>query len=249
MSIQEQIEALEGLAALDARLSDVSALLDGERGQLSVKRQELGELEERLAATQQSVDDMERLRGELSQEVRLMSVQVDKSREKLSRCRTEREANAAQREVEELRKLYRDRELEIEKLAGLIEQARTETSSLDSRRGEISGELGSSEGEVTTRLADLDGQRKELVGQRAQLQARIPAQLMRRYELIRNRKGLPAIAHTTNGTCSACHMQMPPQQFQLLLRDDKLDSCPNCNRIIYFRPPDGASEDAAADEQ
>ena len=67
---------------------------------------QLDELEGRIAASRASVEQMERTRGELIQEARQISVQMERSREKLSRCRTEREANAAQREIEELRKIY-----------------------------------------------------------------------------------------------------------------------------------------------
>ena len=77
---------------------------------------------------------MERTRNDLSGELRQMSRQIERSREKLSRCRTEREANAAQRELEELRKLYRDREQDIERLEALIGQAREESLNVNSER-------------------------------------------------------------------------------------------------------------------
>ena len=65
-------------------------------------------LEERLKADREMLAAMERTRSELMTEVRQMTQQIDKSREKLGRSRNERESNAAQREVEELRKLLRD---------------------------------------------------------------------------------------------------------------------------------------------
>ena len=56
---------------------------------------------------------MDKTRTELLAELRQMTQQIDRSREKLSRSRNERESNAAQREVEELRKLHRDREEDL----------------------------------------------------------------------------------------------------------------------------------------
>ena len=47
-----------------------------------------------------------------------------KAKAKLARSRTEREANAAQRELEELRKLVRDREEEIGKLTADADASR-----------------------------------------------------------------------------------------------------------------------------
>ena len=127
MTLQGQIDTLERLAALDAELASLAEELAVERDSFDGKKSQLAELEASLSATAESVQEMEKTRGDLIQEVRQMSLQIDRSREKMSRVRTEREANAAQRELEELRKLFRDREIEIEKLAGFIEQAKTET--------------------------------------------------------------------------------------------------------------------------
>jgi len=136
-------------------------------------------------------------------EVRQMSIQVERSREKLSRCRTEREANAAQREIEELRKLYRDREIEVEKLDGFLEQARTDMAQIVSERDAIVADLSAVESETVgrSRKAKPWSPRKKAI--RKGLVANVPTPLYRRYELIRGRRGT-AITSTTDGTCSVC---------------------------------------------
>lgn len=246
MSIQDQIDALEELSAVDIELAELRNQLEGEQGELSGKRQQLQELDDRVSRTQEGVDEMDRLKSELFTEVRQMTLQVEKSREKLARCRTEREANAAQRELEELRKLQRDREIEIEKLNGLIEQARGEIEELSGSRDSLQGDLGSTEGDVTSRLSDLEKSIRDRETTRQQIVKKLPPQLFRKYEMIRKRRGA-ALAHTSDGTCSACNMAMPPQQFQILMRDNQIDSCPQCNRLIYFKVPTPEDEAEAAD--
>jgi predicted nucleic acid-binding Zn-ribbon protein len=247
--MQDQVDAIERLAAIDEKLRDLNEELEREREALSAKQEQLQQLEEKLTHDRDSAAEMDRMRGDLLQEVRQMSLQLDKSREKLGRCRTEREANAAQREVEELRKLYRDREHEIEKLVALGEQARTEIDSISARREELRGELGESEGEVTTRLGELEQQARQLGSEREEAAAllnRIAAQLYRRYELVRKRKGT-AVAHSSDGSCSACHVRMPPMQFQQLRRREAFGQCPSCHRILYFR--EQTEDEAVADGQ
>jgi hypothetical protein len=191
---------------------------------------------------------MERMRGELVQETRQMSLQIDKSREKLSRCRTEREANAVQRELEELRKLYRDREMEIDKITTLTDQARTESETMQSERDALASELGENEGAVTDRLSSVEEQASTRETTRKEIVGRVPPALYRRYEMIRKRRGT-AIAYTTEGTCSECHMLLPPMQFQKLMREEAFDQCPSCHRILYFRaaPPAGEEAQEAAE--
>ena len=240
MTIQAQIENLENLAALDVELKELRDAVKQERQGLDAKRATLASLEERLARSQKNSGDMDKLRGDLMGEVRQMSIQVERSREKLSRCRTEREANAAQREIEELRKLYRDREIEVEKLDGFLEQARTDMAQITTERDALLADLAAVEGDTVGRLAQGDAAVAEKEAIRAGLVANVPPVLYRRYELIRAKRGT-AITYTTDGTCSACHMRLPPMLYQNLTRENKFEQCPSCNRILYYRP--GVSAD------
>jgi uncharacterized protein len=234
VTIHPQIEALEALARIDAELKDLNDALTQEREALRGKQSHLAGLDDRLERSRKSTEEMERTRNDLMGEIRQMALQVDRSREKLSRCRTEREANAAQRELEELRKLYRDREQDIEKLELLIGQAREESLSASTERGTLASELGENQTDVMGRLEATERSLAEKNAERAGLVPRVDGPLYRRYEMIRKRKGT-AIAHTSNGTCSACHMQLQPMLFQKLFQGNEFGQCPSCNRILYFR--------------
>jgi uncharacterized protein len=246
VDIRKQIEALENLAKVDARLAQLDGELAQEREALGGKRQHLQELEQRLAAAQLSIQEMDRTRHDLMGEARQMSNQLERSRDKLARCRTEREVNAAQRELEELRKLYRDREVEIQKIAGLTEQAEADVAAVTQEREAVMAELGESAGAVETRLNQLESEAAEQRAAREHLVKAVPPVLFRRYDMIRKRRG-SGICHTTEGTCSACHISLAPMMFQNLRRGERLEQCPNCNRIIYFKaepPPPVVEQDA-----
>lgn len=250
MNIQSQIAALEKLATVDEELLKLENELGAERVVLEEKRGQLDVLDKKLATVQASIAEMDRIRGELTGEARQMSLQMDRSREKLSRCRTEREANAAQREVEELRKLYRDREIEIQKLTGLVDQARAESTALDEQRQALAGELGQSAGDTETRMGQLEHAAAQSRDQRQGLVKEVPPVLYRRYEMVRKHRG-SGLASTTDGTCSACHIQLPPMLFQVLRRGESFDQCPSCQRLLYYRvqpktePPVPGPEEAA----
>lgn len=241
VKLQSQIDALERLSVLDSEIKDLQEQLSREREGLSKKRQALQELDGKLVRDRLSVEEMEKMRNDLMLELRQMSNQIEKSREKLARCRTEREANAAQREVEELRKLYRDREIEIERVNGLADQARQVIEATTVDRDKISGELGETEGETTSRLTELETHTASKEGARKEIVAQVQPVLYRRYELVRKRRGT-ALASTTDGTCSECHMRLPPMLYQQLRRNEEFGQCPSCNRILYFRIEGDASQ-------
>src|SRR5262245_13234132 len=126
LSIPDQIAALEELAAVDAKLRELDDELGKERGTLAGMRENLEKISTKLETDRAALSNMEKTRNEYMQDVRNMHLQLDHSRDKLNRSRTERESNAAQRELEELRKLIRDREEDVTRIETEAGGARTQ---------------------------------------------------------------------------------------------------------------------------
>ncbi len=245
MEVQAQIVALENLALADAALQTLEQELGEERAQLGGKQDQLMGLDARIEAARVSIAQMDRTRQELIGEARQMSLQLERSREKLGRCRTEREVNAAQREMEELRKLYRDREIELEKLNGLADQAHADLLKFDQQRTELAHALGQTEG--ASRVRDLTVEADKARAAREELAAKLPQTLRRRYDRILKARGV-AIAYSSDGTCSACHIALAPMHFQTLRRASTLDQCPACQRLLYYKDPEELAAEGADDE-
>jgi uncharacterized protein len=236
------------LAAIDADLVLLEEEQEKEQAGITQKKGRRDELAQRLAAVKASLTEMESSRSDVMTEIRQMNVQIERSREKMSRCRNEKESLAVQRELEELRRLVRDRENDAEKLAQLIDHAKGDIVSISAESERIDADLGTVEGPAKVRLAELEAQ---LIGKRAErkaVTARIKPQMLSRYDLIRKRRG-SAVASTTHGTCSACHISLPPMMFQQLMRREQLGQCPQCNRILYFRPPTSVASPEASEEE
>jgi uncharacterized protein len=240
LSIPEQIRSLEDLAAIDADLKTLDDQLTEERNTLSTLKATLKRLEDKLKNDTLSIATTEKARSELMVDVRAMMQQLDHSRDKLNRSRTERESNAAQRELEELRKLVRDREEDITKLTTESDAARAQIEATEAEVKKVQAELGSSEGDINSRLHKVEEEKKKKVGEREVVVKRLPPVLYRRYDMLRGKKGV-GIAQTTDGTCKACNMSLPPQLFHRLRREPMIDQCPSCQRLIYFVPPQGSS--------
>ena len=240
MSIPEQIRALEDLASMDAELKTLEEQLTTERTALNGMKDGLKKLEDKLGADRASLATMEKTKNELVADVRTMMTQLEHSREKLNRSRTERETNAATRELEELRKLIRDREDEIGKLTTESDASRQQIEGTEGEAKKILDELQAREGDINSKLASVEADKSTRQATRDAAAKKLPPALYRRYDAVRQKKGV-GIAQTTDGTCKACNMSLPPQLFHKLRREPMLEQCPSCQRIIYFVPPQAAA--------
>lgn len=233
MSIPDQIRALETLASIDATLRTLDEQLASEKTTVASLKGSIAECQERLQSNRATLTSIEKTRSELTTDARVMTQQLEHSREKLGRARNERETNAVTRELEELRKLVRDREDEVSKLTAQSEGIRMELERIEQEAAQYQTELASIEGDVNAKVGRLEQGRLEKSQERDVAVKAVPAQLYRRYETIRSKRGT-GIAQTTDGTCRACHMALPPQLFHRLRREPMIEQCQSCNRIIYY---------------
>jgi predicted nucleic acid-binding Zn-ribbon protein len=239
VSIRDQIAFLEELSSIDVDLRRIEEQFDRHKKGLSGMQTEVKALEERAKVDRETLAAMDKTRGELTIELRQMTNQIERSREKLGRSRNERESNAAQREVEELRKLHRDREEELDRLNQAADSAKGAIDETEKKRTAISGELSGSADGITTTMGELEAERNKRNADRAAAVARLPAVLYRRYESIRQKRPV-AIAKTHDGTCLGCHLSVPPMMFQKMRRQEEFEQCPHCRRILYYVPPEAA---------
>jgi hypothetical protein len=247
VNIEQQIVDLERLVQTDAEIKELADKLGQERGEIEEVRTEVGELHGRIAGDGERVSEMEKTRNDLMQEMRQIASQIDRSRDRLGRARNEREVNAAERELDELRKIQRDRDEEVRKLVGLTDEARISIEGSQLRKGELEERLeGSLEG-ATKSIAELEAQLEAQREQRAEVVRQLPRRLYRRYESIHQRGRTP-VAKSHDGTCLGCFVQLPPMLFHQMLSRTEFSECPNCHRIIYYEPPRSPDDEAAADE-
>jgi predicted nucleic acid-binding Zn-ribbon protein len=72
-----------------------------------------------------------------------------------------------------------------------------------------------------------------LAARRAEAAKVVDPGLLRRYEDIKRRRAGIAVAPVIGSTCRGCNRNIPPQLSIVLHRADSIETCPNCNRIIY----------------
>jgi predicted nucleic acid-binding Zn-ribbon protein len=246
LTIAQQIEQLETLSRLDERIRKVEETLKTHRGGLETLKLDLATTEQRIAADKEALGSMDKARNDLTGEIRQMNNQIEKAREKQARSRNERESVAAQREYEDLRRLVRDREDEVERLNKISEKARESIQGADAKRTALDAELAGTKDGAQQHLVVGEEDRVRLAAEREIAVKALPPALYRRYESIRARRP-KAIAQTSDGTCNGCHIAVPPMMFQRMLRLEELEQCPNCRRILYYvaRP---APSEAGAEE-
>jgi predicted nucleic acid-binding Zn-ribbon protein len=230
------IDQLAALQQIDCRLREKIELMQ----QLE---REVADLEHRLAAQRQAAqaaqaerDIVEARRRELEAHLETEEAKMKDRRMRLNRVRNEKELQALRREIEVGKDANQQVEEQLlamfESLDALNANARESAQAL----ADLESSAQASIVERRNRISALSEETVQERERRDQMATQLDTSLRQKYEQIFERRGGTAVVEVRNGTCLGCHMNLPPQFFNELQRGHDVRLCPNCHRILYWRP-------------
>ena len=190
------------------------------------KNKEIEELKDKLA-------DLRTRKTEVEDELELELERLKKSQQKLTAVKTNREFQALSKEIEEIKRANKAREDEILQLEEQIEELKQEVSK---RKEEIDGlekEAAAEKKHIEAGEKEYDAKIQTLTKERDQVEKEVKPDLLSRYRFLADKRAGVVVAAVDQGVCSACNMNIPPQMFNELLREERILYCPSCQRIIY----------------
>lgn len=233
--MKEKLSLLEELQTLDSTI-------DGKRISQNTLRTEIVEHEQSVAAFRQTHEtsvaqmaDLERQKGELENALAAELENIKRSESHVKEIRTNKEFQAVGREISTARKQVGELEEQILALTARIDEVQ---GSLTAQQAE----LGSREDTVNAAAAEKGGMISALQHEidaattdREAIVTKLPANLVRRYQQLREQRRGQALAEVQGGSCLGCNMHLPPQLYNTLFRGDELLFCPHCQRILVLK--------------
>jgi predicted nucleic acid-binding Zn-ribbon protein len=231
--LKQQLQLLEELQRHDARLQEADSALKALPEKLQVLKNDLAKFEALLTRERDGLAETERFRRELEGQLKTEEGNIARAKSKLTQVRTSKDYMAAQREIEATRKIVADREEEVLKLIDAIEASKQTIAGHEKDVAELRAHVADEEKVIEARMAEVRASTSGEREARDLVAAKVRPDVLKRYGSIRLRRGL-AVVPVIKGVCQGCHMSIPPQLFNLLQRGTSVETCPQCNRIIYW---------------
>lgn len=250
--MRQEIVNLIRLQELDLKILELDRQKEELPEALRAAEADLSQKKRRFEEVSQKLEEVSLKRRAEEDELEEELQRLRKTQTRLMQIRGTREYQALLREIEEIKKANKQREETLLKLMEEQEKLQQEEEALRKEIEEAERRVAEERARYESLCKELEADKKRYLEERERLVEEIPQSLLRRYEFIRERKGGLAIVAVENGTCSGCHMHIPPQLFNELQRDDKYYECPLCRRLIYYKriyfPEPEEAEGAPAEE-
>ena len=234
MSVREELEKLSKLQELDLKIDKARKMVSSAPHVLRPLEQEITKETAAFTAMQAMAADLEKQKRQLETEIVMDRDRIKNIESRINSVTNNKEFHAASKESEKAKKLIGDREKMIIDLQQKVEaqhktvadvQARVETlnKQLADRKNEIGGQVGEADKEISA----YNGDRQAIVDS-------INAPLMSRYNRIRTVYN-DALVIVKAGHCASCNVALPPQTYIRVQKGIELITCPNCQRLLYYR--------------
>ena len=237
--MKEQLQLLWKLQTLELQIDEAQKEratypLELERLQGLLRTQEEQQEEEK-----RKIEELEKKRVSMEGELELESERIKRSQLRLLEIKTNKEYQALLQEIEggKERNSQREEEIirvldEIDRLkadyTGTVERAQKERVEIENETATTQEHMAKAERDIT----HWQQTREEIVGE-------LDPELLKRYTTLKERRNGIAVVKVENEGCQGCYVNIPPQLYNEVQKNQEIIVCPNCHRILYWENKDG----------
>ncbi len=231
--MQQNMQLLKNLQGLDQEINGIKASrkkLETEEAAIQAELARVREMAERLTT---DLDQLQAERRELTQALALEQENVKKAEGRLPSIKTQKEYVAVLKEIDTAKKTNKEIQDRIQAKDRDIEGLERDRQEKQKELTALAEKVGSRQQEIDSQLSGYDARLAEQGGARESLLEQLPVTVRKRYQLLMDRRGGVAVVEARQGACQGCHMHLPPQLYNSLFRDQEIQSCPHCHRLLF----------------
>ena len=231
-----QIEILASLQVVDREIKQQKGLKQGLLSELQAHEKEIQAKKREIELLTVTLSEKEKIRKEKDHVLQEEGKKTMDKRMRMNRIKNIKELQALQREIDQIKQNNSELEEGLIKILEEMDAIKENIKLKEEEMAKIQDEWQKKQGEMQARISGIDQAVSEASMRRQKIASQITRDLMSRYELIFARRGGTAVVEVAGGICQGCYMNIPPQLWNEIIRSEKVNLCPSCQRILYYNP-------------
>jgi len=187
-----------------------------------------------VAEAREKLAQNQKRRRDLEGNVKDIKGQVSKFKRQLGEVKTNKEYAASLKEIEESQHQVDTLEEEIISEMLAADDIEETIKAAVFKQTQEHAEIQKDQDILRRKKQDMEARRDTLIRERDALLPEIPADQMKLYMSIFNKKSGTALSAVKGEFCSLCHVRIRPQMLNEIRDRSKIYLCENCGRILYW---------------
>lgn len=232
--MKAQIGLLLELHELDLQVRKIQAAIDRSGPELEELRTLVANHEATLSSQSSKITELEAAKRSHERDIEAAEMRLKKFQEALSQIKTNKEYQAALKEISETKKSNKLLEDQVVELMTQLEGLNASKKETESHFEAARGNFEKKRNEVESEVRDLKTEKDQVESRKFEAENKVDRDILVLYRRVR--KGRPdAVAQVVGGvSCQGCRMRVPPQLVIEMMKLQKVYPCPNCQRILYL---------------
>jgi len=239
LPLKDQLIALEQLQELDLKIDSLTKNKNELPASIKAMDDSLGKAKHAYETRKAALGEIEKAQRQTQAAMDLNRDRMQRSSGKLEGVHNSQEFNAANKEIEQLKKQAASLEEQSKKYSQDLDAGNAELTQLQAKVDQLRSERDAKAAEVSGQGSNLDGQIQGLMQERSKFTPSVEKRILSQYDRIRQARGGLGIVPALGGRCKGCNMVLPPQQYNELQRGTALHQCPSCFRLLYIPAQSG----------
>jgi predicted nucleic acid-binding Zn-ribbon protein len=235
----EQLKYLVELQILEDRKSRLIRSCDDTPKRVTEIEREFEDFEGEYLSKKAELDFARKIHRSLEQNIADLETKISRSKVRMSEVKTNKEYQAILKEIEDIRKEIAGKEDEALEFMERIESLGKELKGMEKELGQRRKKMEQDRSELVTEADRVKERLDYLEGIERVLREKVDKDLLKRCDFLLQKQAGVAVAAVDSGVCQVCHMNIPPQKFIELQRDEVIHQCPHCHRFLYWPGHDG----------
>ena len=232
--MQQTLACLVELQKVDSQILELVKQRDVYPERVRVIRNKIKEQELIHEQFTSQLKDLQQERTAKEQLLKAEEEKLKKWEKRLMESKKSREAAPLAREIDAQKRLNLEAQEDILRLIENEERLEKESGSAGSSLDQLRAEFKEEDQICQKKVAEFEEKLSVFNEQREQFTSKLRAGLLRKYNTIKQRRQGKAIVPARDGCCLGCNMRLPPQLYNIIQKNQSLDTCPSCKRILYW---------------
>jgi predicted nucleic acid-binding Zn-ribbon protein len=232
--LKEQLELVWELQKIDLALKSIKEGRDHYPKEIKKLNERQKIEKERIQKEKEKIESLEKTRRQKEGQLNLEQEKIKRVEGRMSEVKTNKEYQALLNEIDTMKESNSRMEEEILQVLEEIDELKKALSKREKEAGVAIEKIEAEQQKLQEKMHHDERGWNEQMERREVLSKQIESKLLKLYNTLKEKRQGIGVVSAKNETCQGCFVNVPPQMFIEVQKNNALIRCPNCNRILYW---------------
>jgi predicted nucleic acid-binding Zn-ribbon protein len=234
LALRDQLELLWELQKIDLDLKNIKEERDRYPKEIEKLDEKKSIEKEKIQKEKEKIEVLEKERRQKEGHFNLEQEKIKRAEARMFEVKTNKEYQALLNEIEAIKEASSREEEEILRVLDEIDELKKNFSKREKEVVAILEKIEAEKKTIEEKMIQDDEIWKKEMERREVLSKQVESKLYKLYNTLKEKRQGVGVVSVKHETCQGCFVNIPPQMFIEVQKNNALIRCPNCNRVLYW---------------